>query len=118
MDYVPYEKNVNFLPKEKFDEFYKEVTEVLLDAMNKKNRNKDKNVSLQDLMDEYGIVIQNTDGVMKSIRPALTANLYEPTVAANKACGACLLCGVCAVCGPSAAAALVALSGIIALIEK
>lgn len=118
MDYVSFDKHVNFLPKEKFDEFYKEASEVILEAISKKNRDKDKNVSLQDLMDEYGIILQNTDGVMKTIKPALTANLYEPSVAAVKVCPACSVCALCYFCGPSSAAMLASIAGLYGMIEK
>ena len=99
MDYIPLEKNLSFLPKEKFVDFYNEATEIILEATDKKNRNKEKNVSLQDLMDEYGIIVRTNTLVDKRLSPAFSANMYEPNAVALKACPVCSVCSLCVLCG-------------------
>lgn len=119
MDYVSFDKHVNFLPNEKFDEFYKEVSEIVIEAMDKKNRGKEKNVSLQDLMDEYGIVFRNTSAVMKKVTPALTTNLYEPSAIAMKECKSCAVCNICFICsGTNAATITINVAQVVSAIEK
>lgn len=117
MEYIPYEKNVNYLPKEKFDKFYKEATEVILDAFT--NKDKDKEVSLEDLMKKHNIVLKNTSGVMKKLTPALTANLYAPTEMAMSSCPACAICALCAVCGElNAGVGIMGITGIVSLADS
>lgn len=119
MDYVSFDKHVNFLPKEKFDDFYKEVSEIIIEAMDKKNRGKEKNVSLQDLMDEHGIVFRNTSAVMKKVTPALTTNLYEPSAIAMRECKSCAICFLCAACGEANAAAVtINVAQVVSAIER
>ena len=122
MDYLSYTTNVNCLPKAKFDAFYMAATEIILEAMSMPSSEKsksEKNKTLEELLSEHDLIIKNTDQVMRKLTPALTTNLYAPTMEAMNACPACSVCALCACCGEVNGGAGVAfVAGVLSVFSK
>lgn len=117
MDYISFNKNVNCLPKAKFDAFYLSASEIIIDAMT--NPSEEKNKTLEELMSEYGLIIKNTDELMRKLSPAFTTNLYAPTMEALKACPACSVCALCVFCAEvNAYAGAATLAGLLSMLSK
>lgn len=94
---------INVIPKEEFDEFYKKVIEVILDA---KENPKTKNVTLGQLFDEIGLEFDVEPLAKKTVEEALNTNLYEPMSGSSNPCPACSVCYSCAICGGGNGASL------------
>ncbi len=104
-------KKVNFLEKEEFNEFYRKMVEVVLDAS--ANPNKD-NVTIDKLMKEANLAFDVEPLVLNAVKPALYENLYAPSKSAANGCAACSICAICAICGTiNGAAGVIGLAGII-----
>ncbi len=104
-------QRVNYLEKEEFNKFYRDVTKVLLDA---KSNPRKGDVSLEQLMKKANLVFDIEPSVHKEIKPALSGNLYAPTQEAGNGCAACSICAVCALCGElNGASGVIGLAGLI-----
>ena len=116
MDYIGFEKRVNQLPPNEFEKFYNDATGAILAA--KSGGKANKSLTIEGLLEKYNIVLKNTPEVMKAISPALTTNLYKPTVEAIDACPACSLCVLCALCIEiNGGVGLAGLAGLVSLVK-
>lgn len=107
-------KNLNYLQKEEFNNFYSKVVEKVLDAQ--KNPGK-TSLSLKQMMEESDFELNVNPVVMDLIQPNLSANLYASSSISN-GCPMCSICAVCALCAEvNAAAGTVGVTGIFGLLN-
>lgn len=95
--------NVNFLPKEEFDVFYKKVIETILDAQRNPGT---KDVTISQLFEEANLEIDVEPLAKATVQEAMNYNLYAQESGRPNPCPSCSVCYICALCGGGNAASL------------